>query len=488
MSCLYSLLLLAAPAEAGVKGLAPFVDGQTVAVLRVDLTQVNFADPIVLDYLGPLGVPSTASWKVPAHALFEALAAAGARDLFAVARIDEDLPVVVVPLGLGANGKRVTAALAKAPFLKGMPAERLHGAVVAATPAAHKRLREARPAPRPELGPALAGKGLFRLALVPTADLPRVLEEVMPTLPAELGGGPIRPLARGLRWVALDLEVFRGPHGRLTIQAKDEASAKELLGLLGRALKALAASKGANAFIPGLEKSLPLLRPQLEAERIVVPLDAKAVAALIQPPIRRAVQARERERAEERLQKVLRALLAYEAAHKQFPPAASHDVAGRPLLSWRVHLLPYLGEGELYKAFRLDERWDSPHNKKLLARMPEAYRSSARLRTGATTILAPVGEPTLFPGRRGVRVAEVRDGLANTIALVDADDHRAVEWTSPEDWPFDADRPSRWLSRRYGPLLVGMADGTVRWLPADLDAKVLRALFTRAGGEAVTLP
>lgn len=66
----------------------------------------------------------------------------------------------------------------------------------------------------------------------------------------------------------------------------------------------------------------------------------------------------------------------YHAAKGQFPPAAVTDRAGKPLLSWRVLLLPYL-EGQnapsLYKEFRLNEPWDSPHNKKLLARMPAVF-------------------------------------------------------------------------------------------------------------------
>ena len=46
---------------------------------------------------------------------------------------------------------------------------------------------------------------------------------------------------------------------------------------------------------------------------------------------------------------------------------------GKPLLSWRVHILPFLEEGELYKQFRLDEPWDSEHNRKLIEKMPDAY-------------------------------------------------------------------------------------------------------------------
>ena len=42
------------------------------------------------------------------------------------------------------------------------------------------------------------------------------------------------------------------------------------------------------------------------------------------------------------------------------------DKDGKPILSWRVLLLPYIEEGPLANAFKLDERWDSEHNRALL--------------------------------------------------------------------------------------------------------------------------
>src|SRR5262249_51180323 len=68
------------------------------------------------------------------------------------------------------------------------------------------------------------------------------------------------------------------------------------------------------------------------------------------------------------------AMHAYHDEHGYFPPAASYGKDGKPLLSWRVSLLPDLNEGDLYKQFHLAEPWDSPHNKTLLAKMPKVYR------------------------------------------------------------------------------------------------------------------
>ena len=54
-------------------------------------------------------------------------------------------------------------------------------------------------------------------------------------------------------------------------------------------------------------------------------------------------------------------------------PAAVFDKDGKPLLSWRVLMLPYLEQDALYKEFHLDEPWDSDHNKKLLEKMPPLF-------------------------------------------------------------------------------------------------------------------
>src|SRR5207244_11694577 len=56
-----------------------------------------------------------------------------------------------------------------------------------------------------------------------------------------------------------------------------------------------------------------------------------------------------------------------------FPPAAIYSKDGKPLLSWRVAILPYLDQDALYQQFKLDEPCDSAHNKLLLDRMQPIY-------------------------------------------------------------------------------------------------------------------
>src|SRR5207244_13088094 len=73
-------------------------------------------------------------------------------------------------------------------------------------------------------------------------------------------------------------------------------------------------------------------------------------------------------RSKNKLKQIGLAFLNYEGVNGHFPTAASHDNNGKALLSWRVALLPYLEADALYREFKLEEPWDSEHNKKLLER------------------------------------------------------------------------------------------------------------------------
>lgn len=73
--------------------------------------------------------------------------------------------------------------------------------------------------------------------------------------------------------------------------------------------------------------------------------------------------------------------------HRQFGSdfAKHYGDNGRTLVSWRVHLLPYLGHADLYEQFKLDEPWDSSNNLPLLDKMPDIFRSIGDSQGSTTT-------------------------------------------------------------------------------------------------------
>jgi prepilin-type processing-associated H-X9-DG protein len=176
----------------------------------------------------------------------------------------------------------------------------------------------------------------------------------------------------------------------------------------------------------------------------------------------------------------------YHAAEGRLPPIAITNPDGKPLLSWRVAILPYLEEKELYDQFHLDEPYDSPHNAALLSRRPQVYDCptfKAEDRT-TTTYQVLIGPGTAFENPKGTTFAEITDGAQNTLLVVES--KVPVPWTKPEDLPYN---PLGSLlsigSKHPGGFNTLLADGSVRFLKLTVPEHVLRALITRDGGEPI---
>ncbi len=180
----------------------------------------------------------------------------------------------------------------------------------------------------------------------------------------------------------------------------------------------------------------------------------------------------------------------YHDRHKSLPSAYTVDKAGKPLLSWRVLILPYLDQEALYKEFHLDEPWDSEHNRTIIDRMPPTYRcpggGSRRADQSKTTYLTPRGKATIFPGAEGIKIPKITDGTSNTIFVVDASNDRAVTWTRPDDWDIDSKLDLKGIFGHHpGGTPFSFADGSVRFIKDSVAPGVLEKLITRDGGEVI---
>lgn len=187
----------------------------------------------------------------------------------------------------------------------------------------------------------------------------------------------------------------------------------------------------------------------------------------------------------------------HESAQQRFPVAGNtnrFDASGNPKLSWRVHILPYMGYQNLYERFHLDETWDSPNNLPLLAEMPDVFRSaqdgSGSTSTRVVTFTgpeAPFGFRAAGSTQLGPRAIDVQDGFTNTIMFVEAGANVAVPWTKPEDVPLDVANPYSALGNLpNGALRATMFDVAVLTFPAEVMPVTLKALATRNGGESVS--
>lgn len=154
-------------------------------------------------------------------------------------------------------------------------------------------------------------------------------------------------------------------------------------------------------------------------------------------------------------------------------------------------ILPYIEQGELYKQFRLDEPWDSPHNIVLLDRMPSTYtppgHKKALLPPNHTVCHLFVGKGTPFEGPGGRKLSEdFPDGTSNTLLFVEAGE--PVPWTKPENLVFDPTGPLPPLRGLFKDgFRAYMADGSRRFVRYDTPEDVLRTAITRNGGEKASL-
>ena len=210
------------------------------------------------------------------------------------------------------------------------------------------------------------------------------------------------------------------------------------------------------------------------------------------------------------LKQITLAMHNYHDANGRFPPAVAYrtsnmpgvpgqpnDPRSKPGLSWRVALLPYIEENQLYRQFRINEPWDSPHNKALLPRIPKVYvmpgegpgpNGLTKYQVFAGPWNPGFGGPmSMFQRPEGVRMTDISDGTSNTIAVVEA--ANGVPWTKPEDLPFSLNGPLPPLGGRFKKgFHAAFADGFVRFIPKDTPEQDLKAMITCNGGEIPKLP
>jgi hypothetical protein len=250
---------------------------------------------------------------------------------------------------------------------------------------------------------------------------------------------------------------------------------------------------------------------------VVIILAGKSDSEDTPRPMSRVEAAAARTSSNNNLHQIGIAMDNYNGNSGRLPPAVVYDRNGKPLYSWRVLLLPYIEQNNLYNQFHLNEPWDSPHNKSLLSQMPKTYRHPSSRSTTDTHYQvfdgrdgfasaaftsgiqygAPrqfnIGLPPQYVGQvyeAGItsRIpATFQDGTSNTILVIETDDH--VPWTKPVDVPFGPGSSFPALGGLYeqdGSFLAGLGDGSVRTLNRKrLSDTTLRAAITANGGEVL---
>lgn len=320
-----------------------------------------------------------------------------------------------------------------------------------------------------------------------------------------------------VRSVTIRQDVSPDEICELTIESNDSKDAERIVRLINNAVE-----WGKGAALTGIAREMDIsdpdyekaivdyadrlsewlkteLRPEVEDNLLVYNLGAEGfggssstvatigiLTGMLLPAVQQVREAARRSQTQNHLKQCALAAHFYHDAHNQFPQAANYDDEGKPLLSWRVHLLPYLEHGHLYEQFKLDEPWDSPHNIQLLDRMPDVFRNPNVDEENKTVYLAVSGEGTVFPGNQKIGFRDIIDGTSNTAMFVEADSELAVEWTKPQDWTMDPIDPLRGLGNlRPGGFNVAICDGSVHFISIAIDPQTWKNIVLRADGNVV---
>ena len=188
------------------------------------------------------------------------------------------------------------------------------------------------------------------------------------------------------------------------------------------------------------------------------------------------------------LRQIALACLNYESAHMKFPGNASQkrDGENENRFSWRVHILPFIEENNLYEQIRFDEPWDSEHNKSLMEQMPNVYKSPGSNVEAGMTLYRGFGEGGILEGDDDQKIGfgQITDGSSNTILVQEVGEELATPWMKPECLEIE-EAVLESIFGQHKTRNAAYGDGSTHRIPASTDVETLMHLAQRSDGNVV---
>ncbi|GAB5441403.1 MAG: hypothetical protein Fues2KO_17520 [Fuerstiella sp.] len=216
-------------------------------------------------------------------------------------------------------------------------------------------------------------------------------------------------------------------------------------------------------------------------------LGLATMTGMLLPAVQQAREAARRTQSKNNLKQIMLAMHNYHAVYGTFPPAVLLGPDGKTKYSWRVAILPFIDQNELYEQYDRNEPWDSDNNKKVLAQIPPSLKHPSDTKESLNaSYYVYVGENTGAGNTdgEGNLLRSFRDGTSNTVMVVEA--KKDIPWTKPEDIAYDPEKQPElgggWHPNGFN---AGLADGSVRFISEAIDKGVWRMLIERNDGQVI---
>jgi type II secretory pathway pseudopilin PulG len=219
---------------------------------------------------------------------------------------------------------------------------------------------------------------------------------------------------------------------------------------------------------------------------VVLSVCGPMLVAMLLPSVQAAREAARRTTCQNNLKQIGAALRSYERTNGAFPPAVFTDDHGKPMKSWRVAILPYIRQSNLYRKYDSKQPWDSPQNRAVGNTPLDIFRcpsdSSATVNSTETNYVRIVGKDTVggMPNE-AVKISDITAETSFAIMVVEVSG-LDIHWEEPRDVTVDEfmDMVAKGrVSHHFGGFNALTVDGSVHFINNSVKPKTLRSLLLR---------
>lgn len=495
------------PAKDVIQDLKPALDTQTIAIINMDLANLQFqqlGEQIGSNIKSPIQSKLLNQIASDYQDAFTQLHRAGATEINIVFKLGTLVPdnrLIAIKCNGSNSIDQVKGVLQKLDGLFGENARissrddfvytgsfhwKHEWNELAANPPEWYQLHSAAELGSLEKAIENAGDAPIRMAFSLSADHKRALVEFDPE---SFAAGRIDSPAsiENLEWISLSFEP-KSRSLKLQIETGNSDSANAVAKKLGESFSFASAAPAFRNNVPELCEWLQSLDICTNNNSIQLNLKDESYDAAINGIAESVFHQLNQQRFSQsigQMRQMIFAIHKYLDAEGSFPPAFSKADDGSPLLSWRVLILPYLGEQELYERFHLDEPWDSEHNLKLAKQTPEVYaRLFGKELDGKTRFVAPFGKTAI--AEKGATIGEITDGTSATVAIMEVTPAQAVTWTMPDKFSIEQeDLILKIVEKGATGFWTTFCDGSAQYIPKEIDPQSLKWLMTINDGNVV---